>query len=158
MIGFSDIQTTFTTILAICGGITIIAGAAKALAPLLHPFKKLLDGQRQSEAHLKTHDERLDQHDKYLDNDKKEIQALKAIQEASVKANLAMLHNHLYEACTHHLAAGLITLDEMDNLDCIYEAYHALGGNGTGTRLYERCKALRLKEVDEERQEMRKLP
>lgn len=73
---------------------------------------------------------------------------------AEQKGLLALLHNQLYESCTHYLAVGLITIDEMDNLDCIYEAYHALGGNGTGTRLYERCKALKLKEVADERMEL----
>ena len=151
MIEFSDIQITLTTILAACGGITIIAGAAKATAPLLHPFKKIM-------SRIGSAEERLDKHDKFFDSDKKRLDALESLAEASAKANLALLHNQLYESCTHHLAAGIITIDDLDNLKCVYDAYHALGGNGTGTQLYERCKALRLKEVDEERQEMRRMP
>ena len=30
----------------------------------------------------------------------------------------------------------------MRNLEYLYRSYHALGGNGTGTELYNRAKAL----------------
>ncbi len=32
------------------------------------------------------------------------------------------------------------------NIEYLYRGYHALGGNGTGTELYERVKELKLKE------------
>lgn len=33
-----------------------------------------------------------------------------------------------------------ITMEEMEHLDACYNAYHANGGNGTGTLMYERIK------------------
>lgn len=44
------------------------------------------------------------------------------------------------EICTIHkecVSKGGITLDEREHLENVYQAYHAIGGNGTGTRLYE---------------------
>lgn len=33
-----------------------------------------------------------------------------------------------------------VTIEEMEHLDACYSAYHANGGNGTGTLMYERIK------------------
>lgn len=35
-----------------------------------------------------------------------------------------------------------ITMEELESLGEIYNGYHALGGNGTVTEIYERCKEL----------------
>ena len=48
----------------------------------------------------------------------------------------------LYGRCSEYLAAGAIGAQALQNLDCVYSAYHALGGNGTGTQLYRRVQAL----------------
>lgn len=49
-------------------------------------------------------------------------------------------------ACTPSAPAALrkgsIDTDAMRNLEYLYRSYHALGGNGTGTELYNRAKAL----------------
>ena len=55
---------------------------------------------------------------------------------------LAILHDRLYQACHFHIARGWITSSELNNIEHLYNAYHNLGGNGTGTELYNRCKAL----------------
>ena len=44
------------------------------------------------------------------------------------------------------LLHGKIADDEMKNMEYLYNGYHALGGNGTGTELYERIQKLPLKE------------
>ena len=65
----------------------------------------------------------------------------------AIKAGLlAILHDRLYQACTYYLAQGCIDVAGLQNLRGIYEAYHALGGNGTGTDLYNRANALPIKE------------
>lgn len=72
------------------------------------------------------------------------------------QAMIAMLHDRLYQACTHHLTLGYIPVEKaeeiLDNLQMIYDAYHALGGNGTGTEIYMRFKKLpiRCSEVEVE--------
>ena len=88
MIEFTDIQITIVTLLTICGGITLVAGAAKAAAPLLHPFKKIVD-------RLSAVEKKLEQHDRYLDNDKAELATLKAMQKENTKVNLALLNHFI---------------------------------------------------------------
>lgn len=62
-------------------------------------------------------------------------------------AVLALLHDRIYGECYRFLDLGYITRDGMRNLTYLYSAYHALGGNGTGTELYNRAKSLPLKEA-----------
>lgn len=68
----------------------------------------------------------------------------------AIKAGmLAILHDRLYQACTYYINHGSIDTAGLKNLEYIYNAYHSLGGNGTGTELYNRAKALPIKEVSE---------
>lgn len=39
---------------------------------------------------------------------------------------------------------GGMTIDERQHLEQVYESYHSLGGNGTGTRLYDDAMKLRV--------------
>ncbi len=55
---------------------------------------------------------------------------------------LAILHDRLYQACLYYISQGWIDDDGMKNLEYLYISYHTLGGNGTGTELYNRAKAL----------------
>lgn len=59
-----------------------------------------------------------------------------------VTSTLAIGHDKLYRFSEFYILTNQITLDELKNLEHIYEGYHALGGNGTGTELFERCKEL----------------
>lgn len=65
----------------------------------------------------------------------------------AIKAGmLAILHDRLYQACTYYMAQGYIDAAGLKNLEYIYRAYHSLGGNGTGTELYNRTKSLPIKD------------
>lgn len=65
----------------------------------------------------------------------------------AIKAGmLAILHDRLYQACTYYMAQGYIDTAGLKNLEYIYRAYHSLGGNGTGTELYNRTKSLPIKD------------
>lgn len=55
---------------------------------------------------------------------------------------LALLHDRIYSECYRFLELGYITHDGLRNLGYLYKAYHVMGGNGTGTDLYNRAKAL----------------
>ena len=57
----------------------------------------------------------------------------------------ASLHERLYAECSRYIAQGSIDTDGLRNLEYLYRSYHALGGNGTGTELYNRAKALQIK-------------
>ena len=58
---------------------------------------------------------------------------------------LALLHDSLFKNCEGYIKKGEITINELDNLERLYTSYHNLGGNGTGTELFERCKDLNIK-------------
>ena len=74
----------------------------------------------------------------------KEVRQQRAIEEG-IKA---LLWDRLYtlhdEACTK----GHMSVDGLKNATNIYNQYHALGGNGVGTDLYERIKKLPRRECD----------
>ena len=72
----------------------------------------------------------------------KRIKAQEEEREAIKEGLLAILHDRLYAECSRCLAQGSIDTDAMRNLEYLYRSYHALGGNGTGTELYNRAKAL----------------
>lgn len=57
-------------------------------------------------------------------------------------AVLALLHDRIYSECYRFLELGYITQDGLRNLGYLYRTYHTMGGNGTGTDLYNRAKAL----------------
>lgn len=58
---------------------------------------------------------------------------------------VALLHDSLFRNCEQYIKRGEITVNELENLETLYASYHALGGNGTGTALYEKCKLLGIK-------------
>lgn len=57
---------------------------------------------------------------------------------------LAILHDRLYQLCTSYIERDSVTVDELANLEYLYRSYHSLGGNGTGTALFNRCKDLKI--------------
>ena len=66
-----------------------------------------------------------------------------AEERAAIKAGmLAILHDRLYQVCTFYIAPGWIETAGLKNLEYLYKSYHALGGNGTGTELYNRARVL----------------
>ena len=90
---------------------------------------------------------------KNIENDKKELNArldkleeqLKQFDEKSDMRDLAtvtLLHDRLYNACEHALKIGKISVYSLDNIEHLYQEYHRLGGNGTGTELFTRVKNL----------------
>lgn len=74
-------------------------------------------------------------------------------QEAIKSGMLAILHDRLYQECNRYLELGYIPLERaeeiLDNLKILYKAYHSLGGNGTGTNIYERTLELPLKKGEQ---------
>lgn len=67
---------------------------------------------------------------------------------ALLEGVLAILHDRIYQACHYYLKKGYIDASGLKNLEYLYKSYHALGGNGTGTELYNRAKALPIKDND----------
>lgn len=55
---------------------------------------------------------------------------------------IAILHDRLYQACTFFIRQGFCSVEDKKNLEYLYAPYKELGGNGTGTALYEQCMKL----------------
>ena len=90
---------------------------------------------------------------KNLERDKKDLNArldtleeqLKKFDEKSDIRDLAtitLLHDRLYAACEKALKNGKISVYSLDNIQHLYTEYHKLGGNGTGSELFNRVKKL----------------
>ena len=62
--------------------------------------------------------------------------------EAANRGIKALLHHDLYSDCQRLIKEGCVTSEELSDIEQIYESYHALGGNGTGTALYKRIQTL----------------
>ncbi len=65
-------------------------------------------------------------------------------QEAIKDGLVAILHDRLCQSCLYFMSKDEIGLTELKNIERMYNAYHNLGGNGTGTELYERVKELKI--------------
>lgn len=59
---------------------------------------------------------------------------------------LAILHDHIYQACNFYLTQDEVDIQGLRNLEYMYKPYAAMGGNGTAKELYERVKDLPIKE------------
>ena len=63
-------------------------------------------------------------------------------QDAIKEAMKALLWDRLYQIYNECEKECKISIDGLKNVENIYKQYHALGGNGTGTELYERLQNL----------------
>lgn len=59
---------------------------------------------------------------------------------------VAILHNMVYQQGKEYIKRGEIAVEDMKDYEYLYKAYHELGGNGTGTEIYERVKDLKIKQ------------
>lgn len=74
-----------------------------------------------------------------------EVKRREAETKALKNGVLAMLHDRMWQAGRFYLNNGSISMEELNNFDGLYEAYHALGGNGTGTEIYHRIHQMKIK-------------
>ena len=69
---------------------------------------------------------------------KKEKQTMDALN-AGMRA---LLWRELNDIHKEAIVDGGMTPDERHNLENVYDAYHTIGGNGTGTRIYDEAMKL----------------
>lgn len=74
-------------------------------------------------------------------------------QDARTKALKVLLHDAVYHNCEKAIHRGYTTIMEFDNITELYNAYHALDGNGTGTELYNKVRALPIQDTLKEEQD-----
>jgi len=73
-----------------------------------------------------------------------------ARQDAVEEGLKALLHDRIYQIYISCEEKGYATVADIENLEYQYRPYHALGGNGTGTELFERVKRMPLKSKEGE--------
>lgn len=73
--------------------------------------------------------ERKDLNKLVVQNTEKRFQVLE-------RAMIAIQHDRIYSLTEEYLTRGYVTLDELDNLDYLYNSYKEQGGNGSGERRY----------------------
>ena len=72
--------------------------------------------------------------------------------EATKAGVRAVLHLALYSECRRLMEQNRVTTEDLNNVERIYDNYHKLGGNGTGTALYERILRLPLDDGKDDEQ------
>jgi len=68
--------------------------------------------------------------------------AQSAQQEAIKEGMLALMHDRIFNIYAECQRKKYATVEEIRNVEYLYQPYHSLGGNGTGTELYERIKKM----------------
>lgn len=81
---------------------------------------------------------------KELKKEKASIDDLKKENVLIKNGLVALTHDRLFQMCKFHIDRGMITVDELKNVGQLYESYHSLGGNGTGTNLYNKVCELKI--------------
>ena len=59
---------------------------------------------------------------------------------------IALGHDRILQGYRYYKRNGGISPQDLETMTKLYEAYHALGGNGTVTMVYEKIKELPIKE------------
>ena len=77
------------------------------------------------------------------------LQRQKKDRDANSKGTMLLLRVQLIEYHDKYMKLGEIPSYAYSNFCEMYDAYHALGGNGTGTEIYKRVKELPMKQGKE---------
>lgn len=62
-----------------------------------------------------------------------------------IKGVRALLYERLIKRCDWFTNKEFIYEDELEDITELYNSYHELGGNGTGTQAFEQLKKLKVK-------------
>ena len=73
------------------------------------------------------------------------LKSQKAHRDANSKGTMVLLKVKLFEYHDKYMELGFIPSYAYENFCDMYESYHELGGNGTGTKMYEEIKQLHLR-------------
>lgn len=76
----------------------------------------------------------------------KRQKASDARQRATELGIQALLRDRIIQAYYHYSERGWITLHGLENVEALYKEYHALGGNGTVTKLVEDLRELEVRD------------
>ena len=74
------------------------------------------------------------------------LQQNKSKKDYTQEALKILLKSELKKEYIELMQKGYVTFEELENVNEVYEAYHNLKGNGTGTKMIEEIRNLPLKE------------
>ena len=63
----------------------------------------------------------------------------------STKIDLILMRCHLYQRHRYLMEAGEVDAEELNELEELYEIYHRKRGNGSGTKMINEIRKLKLK-------------
>ena len=75
------------------------------------------------------------------------LQQNKSKKDYTQEALKILLKGELKKVYIELVKKGFVTFDELESANEIYEAYHNLKGNGTGTKMIEEIRKLPIKEA-----------
>ena len=87
--------------------------------------------------------------DKRLEDEKNRVESKTIYEQAIGNALRALCRDRILQGYTFYKQRGGVSTQELETTNKLYDAYHALGGNGTITRVFERIKELPIKEEGE---------
>lgn len=70
-------------------------------------------------------------------------------QSVLISGQLALLHDRVYQACKHYIDEDCIDVEDLKNLEHLFDAYVLMGGNGTCKQMFGRVCELKYKKEDE---------
>ncbi|MFL4498398.1 hypothetical protein [Weissella sp. MSCH1] len=97
--------------------------------PLVRMINQAISHRRQLEKEV---DDRVEQR----------LTVLEANSDNLAKAQIATLHDRVYAEGERLIAQDWVTLDQLNNFQYLFDAYKALGGNGTGEIIYQHVSEL----------------
>ena len=129
-------------VLLASGALTIFAFSEKMRSVLLKPFAWLF--LRPHQEIRSTMDERFVELNTRIEevSERQETKILEM--NAMSKGLLAILHDRVFQTCMYYIDKGEISGDELENLECLYNGYSGMGGNGTCEILFERVQKLKI--------------
>ena len=113
--------------------IVIIVFADKVITYLYKKFNTAYKIKRETEDFIQL----VSNQQKIIDQSNTKIDLLIEGIKEMLKSELKILHKE-------YMDRGNISSEELDNFNHLYEVYHLLGGNGTGTKYYDEVCQLQL--------------
>jgi len=138
-----EIPEWFQNLIAWGGGLATISGGCVAINHwILKPLRDFLNQQKDEIA-------RLEIMEKEINDLKEKNKRLEADAELNKRAQLALLHDRIYQMCTFLLHRGYTTIEDLENLKYLFDPYKEQGGNGTASTLVLKVKELPVRKTDE---------
>lgn len=105
---------------------------------------------RKNYKEIKVRNEKLDQIVSVQESIQTKIAQLESQGIKRQQASIASLHDRIYSIYDEILvnrSPAYVTIEELSNLEYLWDAYRGLGGNGTGQEMYERILQLEIRKV-----------